>query len=330
MERRTFMTATATTAASAAATSFGGHPSVGTADVIRLRQDLDQLVSIDHRRGGHTALESAAATGARRALSLQQRSATQRTRQRLYSLTADFLTTAAFSSIDSTRFDSAQIYLDRAGTFARLSHDSMVEFRVWNMASMLAHYRGRPDEAVAMAHMARSTSVSRHDPLFASLGNARAAMGHARGLNRQAALRSLGQARELLDKAADTARPNWMAFYGLGEIQCLTALVHLALGQPELAESSAHHALSATQSPFRRNRAQISIYLARAQLDQFDPEQACATAQQALDLMADGPIPGRLRAELRDFHKSLIAMAPADSFTVHWTRRARQEWTTHT
>ncbi|MFP8961236.1 hypothetical protein ACLIYP_11850 [Streptomyces nanhaiensis] len=52
--------------------------------MIRLREGLEALTTLDHTRGGHGSLERAALSGAAKALGLQTRAASQRARQRLF------------------------------------------------------------------------------------------------------------------------------------------------------------------------------------------------------------------------------------------------------
>ncbi|MER5778442.1 hypothetical protein ABT144_29980 [Streptomyces sp. NPDC002039] len=85
MLRRTLVTGIAAVAAPLA----GARHSVGSADVIRLRNGLDMLMAADDAQGGSTTLERAALAGARDALALQQRGATDRVRLRLFSLAAN-------------------------------------------------------------------------------------------------------------------------------------------------------------------------------------------------------------------------------------------------
>ena len=326
VRRRAFLTSTAATAASAAIPSLVSGQTIGTTDVIRLREKLDDLVSVDDHRGGHNALETAALAGATYAIELQQQPASERIRQRLYSIAADFTVIAAFSCIDSFALGRAKLHLDQAATLAGLSQDSAMQLSVWNVIAMLAHHRMRPHEAVAAAHAAQHTAAARRDPFLASLAHARTAIGYSDQQDRQAALRSLGNAHDALSRASDVPRPNWTSFYGLAELKSLAAVVHINLGEHEQAEAASYQALGIVPLNFRRNRAHAAIYLAKAQLGQGDVEQACASAHQVLDLMAGDPLTGRMRKHLGDFHRSLLAKAPDAPVTYEWGDRARFEW----
>ncbi|MFC1417743.1 helix-turn-helix transcriptional regulator [Streptacidiphilus cavernicola] len=325
VRRRAFLTST-TGVAAAVALPILAPPAVGSSDVLRLRSGLDALTDLDDRRGGHRALETAALAGAATAVNLQQGRASERIHQRLYSLAADYTAVAAWSCIDARELDRAQQHLDRATTLAGLSGDAVVQLRVWNFMAMLAHHGQRPADAIAAAHAAGATQAARRDPLYASLVHARTAVGHSDRRDRQAALRSLGLARDALGKAADQPRPSWVAFYGPAELQAINAIVRQQLGEHEQAEAASHQAISAIPPQFRRNRALATVRLAQAQLGQGDVDLACGSAHRVIDLMAGDPLPGRMRTLLGDFHRTLLTAAPHTPATLEWADRARTEW----
>ncbi|MEU5426871.1 hypothetical protein AB0H73_14875 [Streptomyces olivoreticuli] len=328
MLRRNFLTATTGTTAAAAVPLFAPRPHiVGTTDVIRLRTGLDALMTLDDRRGGHEALERAALNGARQALDMQEQAASQRVRQRLFSIAADYTATAAWSAIDARFAGRSQQHLDRALYLAGMAKDPVAELRVWNSYAMLAHQNREHAKAVDAAQAAQACGITRRDPLFGSLAHARTAIGHATRGERQQALRSLGYANDALRKAErDIPRPSWVAFYGPAELSAITAIVRDRIGDPAAAEAASHRALASIPAQFHRNRALATTRLALAQLHQGDIEQACATASSAFDHMAGYPIPGRLRSLLGDFYRDLITLAPGAGIAREWGDRFRAEW----
>ncbi|NLU73213.1 helix-turn-helix transcriptional regulator [Streptomyces sp. HNM0575] len=327
VRRRNFITAT-TGATAAAVPLVAARPhAVGTTDVLRLRSGLDALTALDDTRGGHEALERAALSGASQALDMQTHAASQRVRQRLFGVAADYTATAAWSALDGRLPERTEAHLNRALYLAGMAKDPAIEMRVWNFFAMLAHQRHNYRQAVDSAHAAQATAITRRDPLHASLAHARAAVCHAHTDDRQGALRSLGHAREALDKAdLNAPRPRWLDFYGPAELNALASVTHDRIGQPSEAEAASHRALSAIPERFRRNRALATAQLAFAQLHQHDTEQACDTAGQVFALMDGAPIPGRMRSLLGDFHRDLITTAPDAPGTREWTERHRDEW----
>jgi tetratricopeptide (TPR) repeat protein len=265
--------------------------------------------------------------GAMDALALQKMAASQRIRQRLFGVAADYTATAAWSAIDARQPDRAQQHLERALYVAGMAGDPTGELRVWISVAMLARERQNYDQAVDAAMAALNNPVARRDPFFASLAHVRAAIGHSLLLDRQAALRSLGHAENALGKADPAMpRPGWAAFYGSAELPALTAIVQDRVGNPGEAEAAGHRALSLIPDEFRRNRAMTLVDLALAQLHQRDVDQACATVAEVFDLMSGHPLPGRLRSLLGDFYRDLITLAPTATLTREWGERYRREW----
>ncbi|MFC8517486.1 XRE family transcriptional regulator [Streptomyces sp. NPDC057257] len=328
VHRRNFLTAATGTATSAVVPLIASRPySVGTTDVIRLRSGLDALTALDATRGGHEALERAALAGAAEALDLQKRAASQRIRQRLFSVAANYTASAAWSAVDARQSDRALTHLNRALYLAGMGKDPVAELRVWNSHAMLAVHRGEFSQAVDAGQAAQASAVTRRDPLFASLAHARTAIGHSVVGDRRGALRSLGYAEDALGKASpDEARPSWVAFYGPAELLAITAYVRDDIGDAAGAEAASHRALAAIPKQFRRNRALATLQLALTQLHQRDVDQACATADQVFALMAGDPLPGRMRSYLGDFLRDLITLAPDSGTAREWEDRYRSEW----
>lgn len=327
VHRRNFLAAaTGTTAAVVPLVATRPH-AVGTTDVIRLRSGLDALTALDASRGGHEALERAALAGASEALELQKRAASQRIRQRLFSVAANYTASAAWSAVDARQSDRAQGHLNRALYLAGMAKDPVAELRVWNSHAMLALHRGEFSQAVDAGQAAQATAITRRDPLFASLAHARTAVGHSSVGDRRGALRSLGHAEDALAKAgADEPRPSWVAFYGSAELLAITAIVRDEIGDAAGAEAASHRALAAIPQQFRRNRALATLQLALTQLHQRDVDQACGTADRVFALMAGDPLPGRMRSYLGDFLRDLITLAPDSVTAREWEDRYRSEW----
>ncbi|MEU6244070.1 hypothetical protein [Streptomyces sp. NPDC047024] len=324
MHRRNFLTAATGTTAAVVPLLATRPYAVGTTDVIRLRRGLDALTALDASKGGHEALERAALAGAAEALELQKRAASQRIRQRIFSVAAEYTTAAAWSAVDARRCARAQGHLNRALYLAGMAQDSIAELDVWNLHAMAA---GQQQEHARAVSAAQATAIARRDPLFASLAHARTAIGHSNAGDRQGALRSLGLAEEALSKASpDVPRPLWMAFYGPAELLAITAIVRTSLGDAPEAEAASHRALAAIPQRFRRNRALATAQLAIAQLHQRDVDQACATADRVFSLMDGNDLPGRLRSRLGDFCRDLITLSPNIGVAREWNDRYRSEW----
>ncbi|MER6444137.1 helix-turn-helix transcriptional regulator [Streptomyces venezuelae] len=326
--RRSFCTAT-TGVVLGSVPGVAGRRSVGTSDVLRLRDGMAKLTALDQSRGGHTALERAALAGAAEAIGLQQAAASQTVCQRLLSVAAHYTASAAWSCIDARQLDRARVHLGEALRMAGMAQDSTALLRIWNSTAMLAHQRHEYGEGIAASQAAQATSAARRNPLYSSLAHARTAIGHASRGDRQPALRSLGYAQTALAKTDQSApRPAWISFYGPAELAALTAIVRELLDEPAHAEAASHHALTALPVRLRRNRSMTTVRLAAAQLHQGEVEQACATTSEAFELMAGDPLPGRLRTMLGDFHRTLFTVAPSARAAREWADQHRTQWST--
>ncbi|WP_274559271.1 hypothetical protein [Streptomyces spiramyceticus] len=313
MRRRTFLAASGAALGSVGVIS--SRPKVGASDLARLQARFDALVDVDNA-GGDMSLESRAAALAEQALDLHRNySASDRVRSGLYLMAASFTSTAMWAAVDAHHLDEAQRHSERAIALAGLSGDSGIQFRIWSHAAILALQRQDWGEAIAAAAAARSSSITRQDPLFASLAHARSAGVHASAGDRTNALRSLGAAEKAWDRADPREyRPSWMGFYDQAELDGLSAIANLHIGRYAEAEACTHRALAQLRPELRRNRTYYTAQLALAQLLQGDVELACTTAQSAHEDSA-----GRSANILKKFDLLIHRIAPDARETRSWT-----------
>ncbi|MER6218773.1 XRE family transcriptional regulator [Streptomyces sp. NPDC001674] len=322
VERRTLLTAAVSAAAAVAGTSSSASASprrVGMADVARLRQRFTDIIASDHRHGGQASIEREAARLAAEALALQTSgAASQRVRTNIYATAASFMSSAMWAAIDGRRFGDARNHLRAAAELAELSADPAIKFRIWSHAGTMFRHQGRSAEAAAANDVARGLSLTRRDPLFASLGLARHAAIHAASGERQAAKRAFGQAQEAMARAGrGEVRPVWLtAFYDEAEIHSLALSAYLNLGDWATAEAHGHRCLAALRPHMHRSRAITTARLARAQLEQGEAATAVATAMQVpADSAAHHP---RVVGMLDAFGHRLTQIAPDSAHTASW------------
>ncbi|MEU5066672.1 hypothetical protein AB0G95_21870 [Streptomyces virginiae] len=324
MLRRTLFTAT-TAAALAAATPAVARPTIGTADVDRLRRHVDRLVAMDDQDGGGPAIERLAVQLTAHALDVQQSSsATQRVRGRLYGLAAEFAAHALWAAVDAGQLDRAQQHLEKAVTLAGLSGDGQVQHQTWRYAAMLADQRGHRTDAIAAAEAAAATAAHRTDPAYASLSAMRLALALTMpgAHDRTRALRAIDRATTAYDRAdPHRVRPPSMAFYDRGEVSGLTGIALLRMGQPEQAEFHMHRALSSLRPDQARNRSYYTAQIALAQADQGEADQAVATAHRITPPPGSATT-GRVHRLIGQFTDTLTRTAPG--------ARATREWIAHT
>ncbi|WP_367137712.1 MULTISPECIES: hypothetical protein [Streptomyces] len=324
MHRRTFIAASTGTVLSATSLVGAARPTVGTADVQRLRNALTALWLLDDQEGGGPALEGRAVALGRETLRLQQNgSASQRIRNRLYGLGAAFTAIAMWATINARLLDRAQRHMESAIALAGLSGDGRVQHEIWRYATALAAHRGRWHDAVAAAEAAMGTSAHRRDPLHASLSHARLALYLPNAGNCSRALRALERAADAFDRADLHAhRPASMGFFTRSELEGLAGIALLRLGRPAQAECHIHRCLATLRPEQRRNRALYTAHVALAQLHQGDVEQACTTATQVLPSPGSTPV-GAVQHLLSTFTTELNRRAAGAKRTHSWNEHVR-------
>jgi hypothetical protein len=327
VKRRAFLAATARTAMVAAGPA---QQRIGVGDVQRLQARFAEVIARDHLHGGRKSIESDALALAEEAIGLQQvGSASQRVRGQLYATAAAFTSSAMWAAIDGRRFDAAQDHHRRASGLAAMSGDPTIAFRIWSHAGSMYRHLGRPVDAQAANDVARRLSITRRDPLFASLGHARHAAILGLTGDANAVRRAIDRAQEALDQADPAAdRPTWITIhYDQAELDSLALAAHLALGSFEDAEARAHRSLAVLRSHMKRSRGITTARLARAQLGQGDIDHAIHTA---MSVPADQAAHPRVAGMLASFGRSVHELAGADSNARTWDQWANDTRRTST
>jgi len=316
--RRALLAAAAAAGVSIAtpATATPQRRRLGSTDVDKLNAELAAWTSTENLYGGTIELEQRAADLTGKVVALQQSaSASARIRSELYTVAAAFSNSAMWAAIDGRRLDAARQHMQQTVTLAGLSGDPGTQFRVWNHASILFDQLKRPADSVAAIQTARSSAITRRDPLFASLTLARLAICHANAGEDRDALRCLDMAQKALDRAEPKPRPAWIDFYDQAELDHLAMIVHMRLGRWPGAEQHAHRSLAYLRPDFERNRALVHANLALAQLGQGDLEQAVFTAR-AIPQEKVGH--RRVRKLLDGFTRQITVLAPRNPAARDW------------
>ena len=322
VRRRNFI-ALATGTAVSAAPALATPRRIGTSEIQRLNAEFAEIIASDHQHGGRLSIEARAVEMANRALALQSAgTASQRVRSALYACAAAFTSSAMWAAIDGRRFEAALKLHERAASLAAMSGDVSIQFRIWSHAGSLYRHMRRPDDAIAANDVARSLSIARRDPLFASLAHARHAAILGLTGDKSAVQRAIGRAQDALDSAKqDEHRPLWItAFYDQAELDSLAVAAHLALGDYVRAEAHAHRSLTMLRPNLHRTRMITTARLAHAQLGQGDIDPAVATAMRISTDEATHP---RVAGMLTSFGTKLHSQAPDSNLVRTWEQFAR-------
>ncbi|MBP5926784.1 hypothetical protein F3K32_43050 [Streptomyces sp. LBUM 1483] len=317
MYRRTFLAAATAAGVSATTPTGPRRHRLNSNDVEVLKAELVAWTTAESMHGGTPELEDRAREITDNVIGLQQtHTSSARIRSELYTVAAAFSNSAMWAAIDGERFESAEYHLDRTIRLAGLSGDPATEFRVWSHASVLFRNLNRPIDALAAAEKARTCSITRRDPLFASLAMSRIAVTHSELGDDRSAMRYLDLAQKALDRSEPNKhRPTWMHYYDQAEHDHLAMVTSMRLTRWPEAEKHAHRSLAYVRPDLQRNKALLRANLAIAQLGQQDLDQAVATAHGIPEGMMRH---ARVRGLLNRFTEQVTTLAPRNPEARNW------------
>ncbi len=259
---------------------------LGEAAVGHVEERVRQLRHTDDLDGGGQLLTEAAAALDFVVSLLKTRSYSDAHGARLYAAAADFARMHAWAQFDA-HDQCADAVFHAALRAAHASGSHVLGSHVLAFWSIAANNTGRPDAAEDMIATALSAARGRTTPRVEAMLHSRRARARARRGD-LAALTDLGRAAELLHAAEhETPKdpdPEWVYWFDPAELAGVTGSTHLDFGQPGRAEQA--YVEAAALFPADRTRTRV-LFLGRqaeAQWLQDDPERACATGHQALDL----------------------------------------------
>ncbi|MCX5381076.1 XRE family transcriptional regulator [Streptomyces sp. NBC_00091] len=327
VKRRHFITAGTALAFSSAHPALATPRRIGSSDVEGLQRRFADIIASDHRHGGQLGIEQKAAALSDEALVLQSTgTASQRIRGQVYASAAAFRSSAMWAAIDGRRFEDAIGHMQVAQQLAEMSGDPFIKFRIWSHAGTMYRHMGRAGDAAAANEVARGLSITRRDPMFASLGLARHAAIHGSAGDRTATRRAFDHAQDAMLRADHGAqRPVWMnAFYDQAELDSLALSAYLTLGDFARAEFHGHRCLAGLRPHMHRSKAIATARVALAQLEQGDVEPAVASAMSVpVDQAVRHP---RVVGMLRTFSSRLDFMAQNTAAAQTWNQYARDTW----
>lgn len=257
---------------------------IGAPEIDALRDNLAELHSLDDRHGGGLVADLALQQANRVDTVLRSVSVSARIERSLYSIVGSYMSAVGWFALDAGKHEIARTYLDRAMRAALLARDSVLQAQTWNNMNLQEYRLGNKGEAYSIARTAVTSPAMRRDNTVAALLHARVALGHAEMGERGLAERSLGRASEALSKSLGTTPPLWLTFFTEAELSGLSAIADLHLGRYSSAVARTEDTLALLPEGHARNRLHYVIRLADVQLRARRVDEACATAQNALDL----------------------------------------------
>jgi tetratricopeptide (TPR) repeat protein len=258
-----------------------GHR-IGETAVVKIEDMARMLRQTDDEDGGGTVLANASSGLILVEQMISTRTYTDQHRTRLYAAASDLARQRAAALFD-VQGECADESFNSALHSAQIAGDTALGANCLAFWCVSAYNTGRLNDAVTMANTALASVRGRTTPrveaqLTARRGRARA---HLRDTRCWA---DFDRADELLDQADGHDDPEWVYWFDRGEILGARASSHRDMHQPGKAEAAFARANAQFNTTSVRTHA---LYLARqadAQFEQGEVEQACATANNALDL----------------------------------------------
>jgi tetratricopeptide (TPR) repeat protein len=218
---------------------------------------------------------------------LIQQSQPERVHQRLAALGGEAAGLLAWLAFDLGDGHHRERLYDLALSLTAESGDVTLDAYVQGFRSQVRQMEGRPREALTLAsHAAETVGPGRTGKLPAWL-RTRHALVLAEVGDEKACLTVLGKAEEALDRDARELDPAWMYSFDHERLTAARGDCLLRLDRPERAEQAYREALATLSESSTRHRAELLTGLAAAALRQGRVDEACALAQQSLDVLGD-------------------------------------------
>ena len=258
---------------------------VGTIEGLSLRQSADSLLKLflqlDDEMGGDTLYVPLARYVARLAVNARTDPGDGLPAFGQLSQLTGWL------ALDANRHAEARRYLTTAVYVAHQAHDPALAASSLAYMSLQQTYRGERASALALAETALTTGAGSLTPLVETNLGTRLARAHAGLGNATECRRALERARAAFARAGHDDEPAWVSYVDEIEVEAQQGACYLDLTMTTEAEASLRRAVALLeqQAPHRtRDRVHYLARLAKCHLAEHEIEQACATAQQALDL----------------------------------------------
>jgi tetratricopeptide (TPR) repeat protein len=272
------------TSPSADAPAGSGPRRVGQADIDAIRDLTRSYREMDNRLGGgklRGVIVSYLDDHVSRLLT--SGSYAEDTGRRLAAACGELSQLAGWVAYDSDEHGVAQRYLTQALAYARHADDPALAAEILAAQAHQALYLSRPDEAVDLARAAQAAASRRGSATLLTECLVMEAHGHAARNDVRACGMALASAERTFDRAARNDDPAWLAYFDEAYLAARMAQCFRDLGEARRAAQYARRSLD-MDGRYVRGRAFNLSLLATAHAAQGEPEQACVTGRQALEV----------------------------------------------
>ena len=191
---------------------------------------------------------------------------------------------AGWMAYDAGCDQAAEQHFIRSLDLVRIGGDRQLGVHVLASMSHLAHHRGRPADAIALARRGRDVLArGRQQPELAALLLAMQARGFAVLGRTDDCTQRLIEAERALSVAPIEPRSPWVSRFDEGSLASEAARCLRQFGDLTQAQRQAERILQLRPAERTRSRAFGQLMLAAVLIAQGNPDQACAVAQQVLD-----------------------------------------------
>lgn len=278
--------------------------------VDHLQGTIDNLRYMDANGGSGRLAELARGHLSLITATLQHAAYDEATGRRLAGIAADTATQLGWFHFDAGRHDQAKHVLLAALRAAHASGDARLGAGTLSYLAIHSYSTGTPRDAVHAMQAAREKAKMVNSPALHAMLLTRQARGHAKLGEREACLRALGRAAELVAVGTAEDDPGWLYWVNNGEILGQTASCYLDLGDPQLAAAHFQQAHATLNPGDLRTRALFASRAASAHLATGERDHGYAEAEAALTLAKDVQS-GRLNDHLERVATDLTAIKDA-------------------
>jgi hypothetical protein len=260
-----------------------GMRRIGPADIDALRTTIGVLDRLDHRFGGGHArklLIQYLASDVRSMLASQYSTDVGLT---LFSAAAEGAALAAWMSYDAGLHGLAQRYFMYSLRLTQAADDRLLGCGILAAMSQQANFLGAHSDATDLARAAiHAGAAADATPTVMALCYAKEARSLAARHDEQGSAAALRHAESYFSRRRVEDDRDWIAYFDEAELAAEFAHCFRDLEQPRLVHEYTTHALAAANERYVRSVLFIRLLLATSYAQAREPEQACATAQEAI------------------------------------------------
>ncbi len=258
---------------------------IGPEDIHALRTTVGVLDRLDHRFGGGHArklLIHYLASDVRSMLAGQYSTTVGR---ELFSAAAEGAVLAAWMSYDAGLHGLAQRYFLYSLRLTQAAADRSLGCGILAAMSQQANFLGAYADATDLARAAVHAGVAADvTPTVLSFCHAKEARALAARGDEQGRAAALRQAESHFSRRRVEDDRDWISYFDEAELAAEFAHCFRDLEQPRLVREYATQALAAADDGYVRSLLFIPLLLATSYAQAREPEQACATAREAIRL----------------------------------------------